>query len=343
MVISDLLGSGCFLLMALVPGPAALVGVKVLASIVAAPLAPAAGAALPGLAPAGEIGWANSRLATAGTLGALIGPVVGGLLVAGSGAPFVFALNACSFLVSAFLVLSIRGAFGEVDDAEDSAGTERGLASGFGFLVRHQELRAVTIAFGLIFLGIGLTLPAEVALATDFGVGAGGYGVLVALWGVGAVVGAQLASGLLRRWRSLPLLTFSACGIAIALWGIGVAPIFALALTAMGIAGFGEGVWEVAQQVLIQSRAPNAIRSRVLAANEAISQVGFSIATLFAGFLVNALGPRPGYYIAGAICGFGALVLAAATYLSRHRAGASGSASPKRQGTVGSQSGTDRR
>ena len=343
MVISDLLGSGCLVLMALVSGPAALVGVRVLAATVAAPLVPAAGAALPGLAPAGEIGWANSHLATAGTLGALVGPVVGGLLVAGSGASLVFVLNACCFLVSALLVLSIRGPFGEVDDAENSAGTERGLASGFAFLVRHRELRAVTIAFGLIFLGIGLTLPAEVALATDFGVGAAGYGVLMALWGVGAAVGAQLASGLLRHWRSLPLLTFSACGIALALWGIGAAPIFALALTAMGIAGFAEGVWEVAQQVLIQSCAPNTIRSRVLAANEAISQVGFSVATLFAGLLINALGPRPGYYIAGVICGLGALVLAVATYLSGHQAGASGSARPKREGQVGFQSGTDGR
>jgi len=184
--------------------------------------------------------------------------------------------------------------------------------------MHDRELRLVTMAFAAIFLGIGLTLPAEVSLTADFGVGAGGYGVLVALWGVGGLIGAWLASRLLRSWPSGPVLVVAGAGVAVGLWETGASPLFGLALATIGIAGVAEGVWQVAQQVLIQHRAPDAIRSRVLAANEAVSQAGLAIALLVAGVLVNSLGPRPVFYIAATSCAVAALVLFASSH--RHRA-----------------------
>ena len=125
MVVSDLLGSACFAVMAVTSAPLALVSVKALAAVVAAPLIPAAGAALPWVAPEGGLAWANSRLAAAGTIGSLIGPAAGGLLVAGSSASLVFGLNALSFLISALMILSIRGALGGTDEGADATERER--------------------------------------------------------------------------------------------------------------------------------------------------------------------------------------------------------------------------
>ena len=67
-----------------------------------------------------------------GNLGIMIGPAIGGLLLATVGAPAVFLINAASFVVSALLVVSVRGArfSGDRSDEEE----HRGLTAGFRFL-----------------------------------------------------------------------------------------------------------------------------------------------------------------------------------------------------------------
>jgi MFS family permease len=306
MICSDLLGALCFAAMALLSAPGALVGTKVLASALAAPLIPASGAALPAVSAPKDLAWANSRLAIAGTVGSLVGPLAGGLLVAGASGSLVFALNAVTFVISAALVFSIRA---RLRPEPGERRRRNGPGVGFAFLVRNPELRRVTVAFAVIFLGIGITLPAEIALAAGFGVGASGYGALVALWAAGGLIGARIGGRIERGRHARALLTVAAGGMAIAFFATGGAPLFALALLSMAVGGACEGVWQVAQQFLLQSKAPDAIRSRVLAANEAIAQGGFAGSLLFAGFLVDWLGPRAVFYLAGGACLFGTMAL----------------------------------
>jgi hypothetical protein len=71
-------------------------------------------------------------------------------------------------------------------------------------------------------------------------------------------------------------------------------------------------VQNVARQGVVQRRSPDAVRSRVFAAVEAIANVAFIASLALAGPLIEAIGPRAGYGIGGLIWILGALVLAPA-------------------------------
>src|ERR1700750_2964076 len=74
MALSELAGALCFGLMTLFTAPAALLGLRVLASAAAAPLVPATSAVLPSLVPDEKLEWANGALSKAGTGGGGRGP-----------------------------------------------------------------------------------------------------------------------------------------------------------------------------------------------------------------------------------------------------------------------------
>ena len=86
-----------------------------LAALLHAPFGPAARAALPNLAGEAGLTWANGTLAAASNVGQLAGPAVGGVLYATAGAGPAFAANAVSFVLSATLIVAVRGPIPRTD------------------------------------------------------------------------------------------------------------------------------------------------------------------------------------------------------------------------------------
>lgn len=120
-----------------------------------------------------------------------VGPALGGLVVALVGTAAVFALNAVSFLViAAALVTSRRSA------EPDALGAERmlpALRAGNRYVRNAPRVRRV-LARTLLFVPAGTALWALLPVIAErrFGLGAGGYGLLLGAVGVGAVLGAFL-------------------------------------------------------------------------------------------------------------------------------------------------------
>src|SRR5690348_17601088 len=97
MIVSDLSAGAVFLALALVDEPWLLVALAGLAAVLEAPFVPASQAAIPNLVPEEELAWANSTVSSSRTIGHLVGPLAGGVVVAALGAPLAFLLNALSF------------------------------------------------------------------------------------------------------------------------------------------------------------------------------------------------------------------------------------------------------
>jgi MFS family permease len=306
MVASDLLGAACFAAMALTPAPAALVALKVLAAVVAAPAAPAQGAVVPFLAPRGSLAEANSTVATGATAGLLVGPLLGGALLAATGAPLVFVVNAGTFLASALLLAALPSL--PPPPAPAPGADQRPPLAGFRALWQDPALRRASTCFAVACLGIGISFPAELVLASNFGAGPTGYGVLVAAWGAGGLAGAWLARHALRRRSPLPLLSGAAAGIAAGFLAAAMAPAFAVAVGGFAFAGLWEGVTEVARLLLVQLRAPGEARGRVLAAEDAVGQAGLAIAILLGAPLVGGLGAGGAFAVAAGLCAAAALI-----------------------------------
>jgi MFS family permease len=299
MIASDLTGAGLFAVMAFVHTPGALVAVAFCAALAEAPFAAASGAAIPNLVgDESQLGWANGLISLGENAGHIGGPLIGGLLIWAFDAQAAFLANAVSFVVSAALVVTVRGRFREIDDGGAEGNEHRGMAAGFRFLFRERILRTIAFAWVAIVLGGSIAIVADVPLTALFGVGATGYGVMIACWGGGSIVG-SLAGRWMNEHNEPTVLVVGAMACAVGTFAVAISPVFWPVGVAMVFAGFGEAYLTVAEQSVFQRRTPDAVRSRVMAAQEALVSVSMAAALGAAGFVVLGVGVRGAYVVGG--------------------------------------------
>ena len=228
----------------------ALVVLLGISSIAQAPFEPASAAALPNVVSPEDVPRANALVASTSSAGYLLGPLLGGALLALGASPAgVFVVNAGTFVFSAVLVAAIRRPFGRGSTAEHP-----GVLTGFRLIVRERSLRLPVLAGMLSLVGIGIVDVASYPLSLDLEAGTAGYGAMTALLGGGGLIGAALAGRALRAEPARVLVgafAAGAAGLALA----GAAPVVAIALGGMALAGVGRGLGDVATVTLIQSRA----------------------------------------------------------------------------------------
>ena len=333
MVLSDLGGALAFAAMAFISDPGPLLAVAFVSALAESPFLAASAAAIPNLVKEDRLGWANGLLMIGRNVGIIVGPLIGGTLIAALGAGAVFGLNAVSFLVSAALVWSVHGTFSSGARAEDEPSS---LTAGIRFVSRDRVLRAMTLAFIPIQFGQGLSVVADVPLVTLFGVGALGYGALIAAWGFGSIIGSVASRFMSARVEPVAFAAGSLLVTAMCLF-VGLSPVFLGVLAAVCVMGFGEGTQVVAQQSIMQRRTPDAVRSRVSAAMDAVAQIAIGISVLAAGAIVAWLGPR-GTYVFGGLVGL-LSVVALRPVIAARRERTGGAASPAPDQVVADQTG----
>ena len=97
----------------------------------------------------------------------------------------------------------------------------------------------------------------------------------------------------------VPLYFLSIFGGALALVGTGLAPLFILALGALMIEGVATGIDNVATDTILQKRVPDAFLGRVFAVRFMSYSVGEGLAYIVGGLIVDVVGPRFTYLLAG--------------------------------------------
>jgi MFS family permease len=302
---SDLAAAAVSAALALTGRPEALVVLFGLSSVAQSPFEPASAAAIPSLCGEAERPRANALVAASGSAGYLLGPLLGGVaLGAGASPAALFAVDAATFLVSALLVASVRRPFGR--GATDE---QPGMLAGFRVIAADRALRLIVVAGMASLVGVGIVNVASYPLSLELSGGTTGFGTMTALLGGGGVLGAAVAGRVLagRPVRVLAgAFAAGAAGLALA----GAAPVLAVALAGMAAAGVGRGLGDVAATTLLQSRADDAVRSRVFAAQDGAAHLAFTLAALAGGVLVEAATARGAFAVAAA-CGAIALLVAA--------------------------------
>jgi predicted MFS family arabinose efflux permease len=291
--------------MAFLGDPVWLLGVAFVSAIAEQPFWSSSAAAIPNLVDEDHLAWANGLVALGRNMGIMVGPALGGVLVGAIGPGWVFGLNAVSFVGSAVLVWSVRARFSE----DRTGATEHeGLRAGFVFLARDRVLRTIVFAWTALVLGMGFVMVADVPLVEHFGAGSLGYGLLIGAWGAGSVLG-SLAGRRLTEEKEPRALFLGMALIALSTGAVAVSPWFAPILVMSFMSGFGDAISMVAEQGIQQRRTPDAVRSRVVSAAEAIITVAFALSLAAAGPVLEALGPQHVYAIGGATALVGSAVL----------------------------------
>ena len=153
-------------------------------------------------------------------------------------------------------------------------------------------------------------LVAELPMARLLGAGSLGYGIMVSGWAAGSLVGSLIARRVVARRGELPSLIWGAGLAAIALGAIGAAPLLASAAALLAVAGFLNSISAVAEETIVQRSTPDDVRSRVMAAQEAIWIAALGIGLGAGGGVISLFGARVTYLIAGLLGLLGSLVLA---------------------------------
>jgi MFS family permease len=290
--------------------PAALLGVAFVSSLLETPYFPASAAAIPNVAGADHLSWANAMLSAGRYVGVTVGPLIGGVLVATVGPRWAFVANAGSYLVSVLLTLSVHANFADpVSRTAEAEQEHRGVfVAGFRFVFRDQVLRTMVFAWSAAMLGLAMALIADPPLAEEFGKGAFGYGMISASWGAGTILGAWLGRGISERYEAWWLIVCTAI-LGISEIGVGLAPWFWLVLFWQVVFGVADGPTQVVEQNLLQRRTPDVVRSRVMGAWEAMFHLALVGSMILGAVLVPLVGPK-GAYVLGGVAGLiGAAIL----------------------------------
>jgi MFS family permease len=248
------------------------------------------------LEPIGELRAGNALLNVAFTGGAAIGPALAGLVVAGFGVQSALLLDAVSFYAVAWILFSA----GEMPQAEPEQGRMRDrVRAGVAYIRDKAALRRVLVAQGAAFVFFAAVIPVEVVYVKQtLGSTDTGYGLLLASWGVGMVIGSFLFAAL--RQASLPaLLFFSTLAVGVGYLGLAVAPTLAVACAASVLGGAGNGVQWVSAISAVQELTGEAMQARVMSVLESIGAAMPGVGFVLGGVIAAAASPRTAFLVAG--------------------------------------------
>lgn len=236
-----------------------------------------------------------------GTLARILGPAIGGGVIALAGSGVAFAINAASFLAIIASLLAIDPAgFSQRLRHRDAAGVLSGTLDGIRFLL-HSRRAAVTFAtvFSLATFSFnyGVLLPLLANRTLDSG--AGVFGLIAAVFGAGALCGA-IANATVAR-VSLRVLV-SGAGF-FGLFELVLAPVHTLPLVCLLLFAIGIAYtfWGTTALASIQLEAPPHLRGRAAGLYFFAFQGGAPLGGLLAGWLVARDGTRLAFAVGGAV------------------------------------------
>jgi MFS family permease len=257
-------------------------------------LRPALAALVPKLATTPEeLVAANGVSMALEGVGTLIGPVVGGLLVAIASPGIGFAFGAAAYLLAVLLLAQVQVAGGLALPAPpDARGTRDALLAGIRLVVSEPNPRIVVALVGAQTLVRGaLNVLIVVVAFRLLGVGSAWVGYLSAAIGAGGLLGAVVSPALAGRRLALPF------GVGLILWGapitlIAAWPDPAVALVLLAVVGFGNSVEDVSAYTLLQRMVRDELLTRVFGVLFAFAVVGLGVGSIGAPALVAAFGVR---------------------------------------------------
>jgi MFS family permease len=276
-------------------------------ALVARALARAASVHL--LKPVGLLEQGNALMNTLFSICFMLGPALGGVIVATGGTVTALIVNAALFGVIA-LTLATSSALPRAP-AEDGGHRRRGVRAALDYVRERPALRGLV---GLQVLGLlffTMATPVEVVLAQHtLHKGAGGYGALLAAWGAGAVVG----SAAYARWHAAQarvLIGIGAGALGAGFVTMAAAPSIAIAVVGAVVAGVGNGVHAVAVRSALQQQIEPLWMAVMMGVQESLIQAIPGIGILIGGVLAELAGARAALAVAGA----GSLAITAAAWL----------------------------
>jgi MFS family permease len=247
-----------------------------------------------------DLANAVSLNSSIGTAARVLGPAIGGGVVAFAGAGVAFGINSLSFLGELVALLALDTSKLHRPVRDQGATVLGGAYDALRFVMTTP--RAAVAFFGVLALStfsfnfnVLLPLVAERTLSA----GAQTFGLIAAVFGAGALVGATVNAT--RGRASLRVLLIGALGYGV--FELALAPqrsLVAVCVMLFAI-GFFYTQWGTTALATIQLEAPERLRGRAASLYFFAFLGGAPLGGLFAGWLVDVGGTSLAFFVAGSI------------------------------------------
>jgi len=267
---------------------------------------PAATAVVPALVASRRLAAAIALNSMGNQLGWLVGPAIGGALIAGPGLAACYGIDAGAFALFGLAMLAVRPLPPTVRAQRPGL---RSLAEGFKFVRRSGVVGGMLLidTNAMIF---GMPTGLFPALAAEhFHGGPATFGLLTAAPGLGAIIGAATSgwTSHLRRPGRVVIGAGIVWGGAIA--GFGLVRSLPVALAFLALAGMGDLISEVLRNALLQRYTPDPLRGRVSSLYLAQVNTAPALGNVEAGAVAQLFSPVISVVSGGLACVAGALLL----------------------------------
>lgn len=248
------------------------------------------------LGPGQTLGAANAAMNAIWQMATLAGPALGGLLTARFGPVLPIGLQAAAYAVTALIMVPLRR-------IRTAPGEAASAWAGLGVVFRTPAVLAVTVftfAYSFVYAPLEVGLPGFVA--HDLHGTAGSYGVLWAVFAVGALAGSFIwgsRRSLVRfgLWLAADFLTWGLVMI-----GFSQTRTVIAALAVMVVGGFVYSPYQLWTTTYLQQTVPGNLLGRLFGAYTAITGLGLPLGSLVAGAASASVSLRPLIAAGGAAC-----------------------------------------
>lgn len=238
---------------------------------------------------------------------AVLGPSLGGLLLAAFNIRVAFWANALFYVLGTVVVLTVH-AHPPVGGATRFG--LRSIAEGFHFLKGRQPIQGCFVAdLNATILGMPTALFPALGLVYFHG-GSRAVGFLYAAPGFGALIASVLSGWTLRVHRPGRAVCIAIVVWGVALAGFGLAPWFPLALGLLAVAGGADVISAVFRSTIIQTEAPDRLRGRLSSIQLAVVQAGPRLGNAEAGLVAAASTTQISVVSGGIGCVIGIAIVA---------------------------------
>jgi MFS family permease len=244
---------------------------------------PAAMALLPRLVGESRLGPANALLHTVQEIGVVLGPAIGAVIILVAPDYVAFVVNAATFAFSAIAISTIRRSPVRAASSAEAAGAQLRHGLRTARATRFVAPLIVVIAMAELIYGaqtVQLVLYAD----NELGMGAAGYGWLLAASGVGGVLSAVVNGRLAASTRVSVIVVATALLFIATQFVYAATGTAAIALLATAAGGAGFVACEVVGETTLARVVPQDVLGRVLGV-----MAGVSVAALLAGAVVAPL------------------------------------------------------
>jgi MFS family permease len=242
----------------------------------------------------------------------VLGPGLGGVLIAWLGVAPLFLLNAISFIavIIGLIMIDQRELHAlpgrQTDDQKLS--TFQSLREGLFYVWHMPTVLLVISVVGVIALfGINFNVMLPLFATDVFHAGPVGFGLISAAYGLGALFSALwVAWG--NRKPSIRFLLIAAIAFSLLEIAFALSPFYFLSFPLLVGVGFAQVVMTATANTTIQTVTPNYLRGRVISVYLLVYSGGMPVGNLLAGGLTTLFGAPIAFLIGGVPCFVAAIV-----------------------------------